>query len=208
MHQLPDNKKMPLSPDCLLDIHWWHRFLRRFNGIELMYVDEPMNLSLEQLLEIGAVVNCGDAQVWGGGSYFGDEYWSRPFPSWLRSSDIGIHLKEFYVVLVSCWLWADQWTGQRVYLFCDNDAVIESLDKQKPRDPRMQELLREFLFIVCTRKFTPIFRRIGTKQNFVADFLSRCHNLESTSEFFTKNSLPHRKFVAVPDHLFNLKSNW
>jgi hypothetical protein len=32
--------------------------------------------------------------------------------------------------------------------------------------------------------------------------------LESTSEFFTKNSLPHRKFVAAPDHLFNLKSNW
>jgi hypothetical protein len=56
MHQLPENKKMPLSPDCMMDIHWWHRFLRRFNGIELMYVDEPMNLSLEQLLEIGAVV--------------------------------------------------------------------------------------------------------------------------------------------------------
>ena len=47
--------------------------MRRFNGVELMYVDEPIDLSLEQLLETGALVNCGDAQVWGGGAYFGDE---------------------------------------------------------------------------------------------------------------------------------------
>ena len=208
IHQLSDNKREKLSSECKLDIRWWHRFMRRFNGVELMYVDEPIDLSLEQLLETGALVNCGDAQVWGGGAYFGDEYWSRSFPTWLRSSEIGIHLKEFYVLLVSCWLWGDQWFGQRVYLFCDNDAVIESLDKQKPKDPMMQDLLREFLFIVCTRKFTPIFRKIGTKQNFVADFISRCHDKISTADFFVKNNLPARKLVHIPDNLFNLRSNW
>ena len=208
MNLLPDNKKVVLSPECKLDIKWWHRFLRRFNGVEMIYVDEPINLSLSQLLDAGAMVNCGDAQLWGGGAYFGDEYWSRPFPSWLKSTDIGIHLKEFYVLLVSCWLWGEKWSGQMVYLFCDNDSVVESLDKQKPKDPRMQDLLREFLYIVCSRKFTPIFRKIGTKDNFVADFISRCHNKSSTDDFFKRNNLPARRLISVPDNLFNLRSNW
>ena len=128
--------------------------------------------------------------------------------SWLKSTDIGIHLKEFYVLLVSCWLWGEKWSGQMVYLFCDNDSVVESLDKQKPKDPRMQDLLREFLYIVCSRKFTPIFRKIGTKDNFVADFISRCHNKSSTDDFFKRNNLPARRLISVPDNLFNLRSNW
>ena len=208
MHLLPDNKKVVLSSECKLDVSWWCRYLRRFNGVELMYRDEPMGLSLSQLVETNAMVNCGDAQVWGGGSYFGDEYWSRPFPPWLQDPDVGIHLKEFYVVLASCWLWGGKWTGSLVYLFCDNDAVVETLDKKKPKDPRMQDLLREFLYIVCTKKFTPVFRKIGTKENFVADFISRCHDQSATSEFFSKNNLQDRKLVDVPDSFFDLNSNW
>ena len=208
MHLLPDNKKAILSPDCKLDISWWCRYLRKFNGVELMYTDEPLGLSLPQLLETQAKVNCGDAQIWGGGAYYGGEYWSRPFPPWLQDPCVGIHLKEFYVVLASCWLWGDMWTGSMVYIFCDNEAVVETLDKEKPKDPSMQDLLREFLYIVCTKKFTPIFRKIGTKENFVADFISRCHDQVATSEFFTRNDLPARKFVEIPDNLFNLNSNW
>jgi hypothetical protein len=117
MYLLPDNKKAALSPDSKLDILWWQRYLRRFNGVELIYVDEPLNLSLPQLLDTDAKVNCGDAQVWGGGSYYDDEYWSRTFPQWLQDPNIGIHLKEFYVVLVSCWLWGDKWTGSIVYIY-------------------------------------------------------------------------------------------
>ena len=208
IHPMPDNKKITMISECRMDLLWWNRFLRRFNGVELMYVDEPMDLSLTQLLDTSALVNCGDAQVWGGGAYFGQEYWSRPFPPWLQSSEIGIHLKEFYVLLVSCWLWSGSWHGCVVYLFCDNDAVVESLDKEKPKDPKMQDLLREFLYIVCTRKFTQIFRKIGTKENFVADFISRCHDSVLTTKFFAKNNLPARKLISVPDNLFNLSSNW
>ena len=208
MYCLPDNKKAVLSPDSKLDILWWQRYLRRFNGVELLYVDEPIDLSLEQLLETGCLVNCGDAQVWGGGSYYGDEYWSRAFPKWLQDPSIGIHLKEFYVVLVSCWLWGDKWTGSIVYLFCDNMAVVQTLDKEKPKDPRMQDLLREFLFIVCCKKFTPVFRSIGTSDNWVADYISRCHDPAATSSFFLRNKLPARSLVEVPDNLFDLGSNW
>ena len=208
MHNLPDNKKAPLSEDSRHDISWWNRYLRRINGVECMYPDDPIDLSLDQLLELSAMVNCGDAQPMGGGAYFGSEYWSRPFPRWLQDASIGIHVKEFWVALVSAWLWGETWRGQVVYVFCDNVAVVETLEKQKPKDPKLQELLREYMYVVCTRGFTPKFRTVGTKENAVADFISRRHDPEATKAFFSSSGHPQRSLVEVSDSLFELQSNW
>ena len=160
------------------------------------------------MLDIGSCVNCGDAQPAGGGSYYGSEYWSRSFPEWLCEDNTPIHIKEFWVVLVSAWLWGEEWTGQLVYIFCDNDAVVEVLEKERPRDSRMQELLREFMYIVCTRRFFPVFKKIGTKENHVADYISRCHDPGVLEKYFRDNSIPVRTPRVVLDTLFKLRSNW
>ena len=76
MHSLPDNKRVKLTEGSRQDIAWWDRYLRRFNGVEILYPTDPLGLSLDQLLETSALVNCGDAQPSGGGAYFGAEYWS------------------------------------------------------------------------------------------------------------------------------------
>ena len=208
MNQYPENKKIKLNDDCKLDILWWNRFLRRFNGVELIYRDDPLLIDLQDALDLDVKVNCGDAQMWGGGSYFQDEYWSRPFPVWLRDPSIPIHIKEFYVVVASAWLWGDQWKGHLIYIYSDNDAVVEVLDKEKPKDEKMMSLLREFMYIVCHRGFTPAFRKVGTKENFVADHISRCHDAEVTKKFFVKNGILPKKQVEIPDNLFDLHSNW
>ena len=172
----------------------------------MLYPTDPLDLSLDQLLDTTALVNCGDAEPAGGGAYFGTEYWSREFPAWL--SETPIHIKEFYVVVASAWLWAEQWRGHMVYIFCDNSAVVDVLDKERPKDSKMLELIQEFLFIVCTRGFTPIFKRVGTKENHVADFLSRNHDPAQINSYFKTNDLPMCTLVEAPDHLFQLKSNW
>ena len=69
MNKHPENKKIELQEDCKLDIKWWNRYLRQFNGVELIYHDDPLLISLEDALQVGVHVNCGDAQMWGGGSY-------------------------------------------------------------------------------------------------------------------------------------------
>ena len=208
MHSQPDNKKMKLSEACHLDILWWDRFLRRFNGVQMIYNDDPLLLSLDQLLETSAEVNCGDAQMWGGGAYYADQFWSRPFPTWLKDGSIPIHLKEFWVVVVSAWLWGDSWSGKVVHIFCDNEAVCETLEKEKPKNEAMQKLLREFLYIVCSKGFTPVFRKIGTVANKTADYISRVHDYSLISAFFKTNGLPLRQPVEVPDNFFELHSNW
>ena len=174
----------------------------------MMYPSDPLDLTLEQLLGTEALVNCGDADLHGGGSYFQEEYWSRDFPKHLQNKSIPIHVKEFWVVITSAWLWGERWRGKLVYIFCDNDAVVEVLQKEKPKDPKMQELLQEFLYITCTRNFTPIFRKIGSKENRIADFISRNHDPEDTKKFLEKEGYKSLTLVEVPDNLFTLRANW
>ena len=109
---------------------------------------------------------------------------------------------------MSAWLWGDQWTGKVVYIFCDNDAVVEVLEKERPKDPKMLELLREFMYIVCTRRFTPVFRKISSKDNIVADTISRCHDPTLLKDYFLKNNILVRTPRVALDTLFKLRSNW
>ena len=95
-----------------------------------------------------------------------------------------------------------------VYVFCDNVAVVEVLDKERPKDPRMLELLQEFLYIVCTRGFTPIFKRVGTVENEIADYISRNHSHADTTSYLQSKGLPMHTRIEAPDHLFSLRSNW
>ena len=74
---------------------------------------------------------------------------------------------------MSAWLWAEKWKGHLVYVFCDNTAVVELLEKDRPKDLRIIELFQEYLYIVSTRGFTPVFMKVGTKENLFADFISR-----------------------------------
>ena len=61
---------------------------------------------------------------------------------------------------------------------------------------------------MCVGKFTPVFRKIGSKENSLADFISRCHDPDRTVEYFTEMNLPMRKLVGVPDEYFDSSSNW
>ena len=208
IHHYPDHKNLPIPDDCREDLSWWSRYLRHFNGVELMYPEMVHDMQLDELIQLGATVVCGDAQPLGGGAYFNDEYWSSPFPPWLADPEIPIHVKEFWVVIASAALWGDQWHGKTVYIFCDNSAVVNVLDGGKPRDVALQALLREFLYIVCTRRFTPIIRHIGTERNFVADFLSRNHGGYQLGSFIEKLSLNLKHRRTIPDAFFKLNAVW
>lgn len=150
----------------------------------------------------------GDATLWGGGGWYGSQYWSRQFPNFLKASHIAVHIKEFRVLVASCLLWGDDWAGSTIYLFCDNDAVIDCIVHQKPNDPDMLSLLREFLFLVCTKKFVPIPRKIDTKSNYLADHISRRYDHDSADKLFTAAGKPGMARVLIPDSSFKLSAPW
>ena len=113
--------------------------------------DDPIPLSLEQLLDEPHKVYAGDATPTGGGAWHGKQYWCGPLPISLQDTKIPIHLKEFWVLIVSAKMWGDSWTGKPIIMFCDNDSVCDTVCYKKPKDPALLSLLREFLYDVVTR---------------------------------------------------------
>ena len=190
--------KTTLSLEIRKDFLWWDKYLEAFSGVELI----PPTTVCQSVL--------GDAYPQGGGSWNPvlSEYFSMRFPEYMCSPDTPIHIKEFVIVLLCIRMWGVNWAGQRIVIYCDNDSVCDTCTYQKPHDRDMQKLLREFLFWVCRYNFFPIVHKIGTKENHIADFISRNHNEVDIATFFSKNNFPSQSKVDIPLEWYNFVADW
>ena len=111
-------------------------------------------------------------------------------------------------MVVSCKLWGDKWTGQVIQIFTDNDPVADVIIYEKPRDPEMLSLLREFIFIVCEKKFIPVLRKISSEDNILADHISRRFDEDAAKESFSKYGLFDMRLVTAPDTFFHIAAPW
>ena len=72
----------------------------------------------------------------------------------------------------------------------------------------MTPYLREFLFWVCKYNFHPSVCKIGTKENDVADFLSRNFSPNDAKIFFEREKLPSQSKLTIDDSEFDLTADW
>ena len=205
---IKDTKKVKLQEEARKDILWWAQYLEHYNGINMIVNDDPVPLSFDQLLDSPHDICAGDATPTGGGAWHGREYWCGELPTHLKDPQIPIHVKEFWVVIVSAKLWGDSWTGRCVVIYCDNDSVCDTILNKKPRDTTLLSLLREFLYIVVTKKFFPVLRKIGTHENKVADFISRRFDKQAAARIFAESGLQEMELVKPSTKFFNLSANW
>ena len=191
-------QKVTLSLESRKDFLWWSEFLPVFNGVELL-VPNTVFCSV-----------IGDATLQGGGSWNEKEkeFFSRPFPLHLKSHKIYIHIKEFLVAIIATKLWGHLWEGKRVAIYCDNEAVVKTMVYQKPQDPELQKCLREILFYACKFHFQPVFLRITTDDNDIADFISRNHDSDAITAKFTSRGLNNMRQIPVDDELFDYVADW
>ena len=191
-------QKVKLSDDLKKDFLWWHVYMGSFNGVQLLVSDEV------------SFQIAGDACVVGLGCYNPSQnsYFSRKLPLKLQDSSIPIHLKEFLCVILSVKIWGKFWTGKTVQIFSDNDSVVDVISNLKPKDLKMQAYLREFLFWVCRFNFNAVASKIGTKDNDIADFLSRNFDDSDAITFFEKETLPIPEKVEVVDTDFEFVADW
>ena len=179
-----------------LDILWWYTYIREFNGIG--FIVNPSLISHSY---------AGDACLLGGGGYHGDQYWSRTFPLAMRGAK-PIHELEYWVLLISMRTWGPCWTGTAVELFCDNTAVVDVCNMQKPSNPEMAKFLREFLLLVVRFKFVPVVKKISTSDNWIADYVSREFDQSKHQVFFEANNLPAMTPIDISDHEFQFSASW
>ena len=202
MSSLGDHVKIKLEEESRKDLLWWSRFLKTYNGITMIINEEAIPLTLEQLISTPTKVCAGDATPTGVGAWHSSQYWSRRFPANLLG--LPIHILEFWAVIVSCRLWGGLWTGRVIQIFTDNDSVADVITFEKPRDPAMLTLLREFIFVVCELKFIPVLRKIGTVENILADHISRRFDHDAASKLFEEHGLHNMEKITAPDKCFLL----
>ena len=208
MAGLGDSSKVKLTEESRKDLAWWGRYLDHFNGVQMIVEEDPFLLELDQMLDRPFELCAGDATPTACGAFHGTQYWCRPLPRDLQDPQIPIHLKEFWAVIVSARLWGNYWSGRCITIFCDNDAVVDTINYKKPKDAALLSLLREFLYIVVTMKFFPVLRKISTTDNHLADFISRRHDVEAADKVFAKAGLHDMVPINVPDDSFKLTEPW
>ena len=208
MTRISDSTKVALSAESRKDLVWWGKYLDHFNGIQMIVEEDPFLLELDQMLDRPYDVCAGDATPIGCGAWHGKQYWCRPLPRDLQDTEIPIHLKEFWTMIVSARVWGEDWSGRCVTIFCDNDSVVDTINNKKPKDAALLSLLREFLYIVVTMKFIPVVRKISTKDNHLADFISRRHDVTAAETIFIKAGLQNMVPIEVADKSFKLTEPW
>ena len=116
-----------------------------------------------------------------------------------------LYIKYIYICVR---LWGKDWTGQRIMIFCDNNSVCDTIVNQKPKDLKMQQLLREFLFWVCKFNFYPVLEKISSSDNHIADFISRNHNAEDIEVYLDNNGFQNQSKVVIPPDWFSFQAEW
>ena len=112
-------------------------------------------------------------------------------------------------MIVSCKrVGGDNWTWLVIKIFTDNDPVADVITYEKPRDPEMLTLLREFIYIVCEKNFIPVLRKISSEDNILADHISRRFDEDAAKESFSKHGLYDMKLLTAPDTFFQKTAPW
>ena len=191
-------QKVTLDNEVRKDFLWWAEFLPVFNGVEIIVPDTVFCSVI------------GDATLQGGGSWNEreKEFFSRKFPAHLLDLKVYIHIKEFLIAITSAKLWGHLWEGKRIAIYCDNEAVVKTMVYQKPQDKDLQKCLREMLLLACKFHFQPVFLRISTVDNDIADFISRRHEPEAVKAKFEARGLFDMKEIIVTDEKFNFVADW
>ena len=76
------------------------------------------------------------------------------------------------------------------------------------KDQMMLSLLREFLHVVVTKKFYPVVRKISSKDNHLADHISRSFDEDAATKLFSESGLYDMVRVMPKRTFFTLSATW
>ena len=82
-------------------------------------------------------------------------------------------LCELYPIVMACVLWGSQWTQKRILFFCDNMSTVDIISKGRSKVPSIMKLMRRLTFQLAKCNFVVHSKHIFSRENCIADCLSR-----------------------------------
>ena len=109
----------------------------------------------------------------GFGAYFQGHWSQGTWPTHWQQASPDIMFKELFPIVLAVHLWADQLQNKRLVLNCDNQAVVNIINKQSTRSPLSMQLLRLLVLACLQNNLVCKARHLPGVQNNIADALSR-----------------------------------
>ena len=186
-----------LGREFRLDLLWWKRFLREYNGrsffLELQWLNaEDMELEV-------------DASGFGAGGFWNERWFAFEFDEDLRSASIAV--RELLAVILACIAWGKYWAGKKITFRSDNRSVEAVVNKRRAKNEAMMRWIRELFLLEAIHSFEIRVRWIPGVTNVLADHLSRGREVEFKHEFYQRFGKWPRLFqssVRLPSFTPNL----
>ena len=84
-----------------------------------------------------------------------------------------IEYLELYAVTVAVNLWLNRFKNMRIYLFCDNQSVVNMINNSSSKCKNCMVLIRIITLESMIQNTRVFCKHVGTKSNGIADSLSR-----------------------------------
>lgn len=155
------NKPVQLSYDFQLDVLWWLKFARAWNGKAVMI--DPWPIDSRRFVV--------DASGKASAAIFDYEYLvyilEPPFSTW------HINATEFLSVVLAAKRWGPLWSGHRVIVESDNTTTVAAIYKGSSASREIMRMLRHLFWISAKFNFHITARHISGSCNELADAASR-----------------------------------
>ena len=177
------------------DLNMWLEFLENYNGVSVFrdqtwLTNEDMEFYTDSAASIGM------------GIYLNGKWaqarWGTHFPQ--ETSGNNITFLEYFPILVALHIFEDEVRNKKVLFHCDNAAVVEIINNQTCKCPRVMDLVRP-LVLQCMRLNTIIkAKHIPGVKNTIADAISRFN-----TQIFRLNAPEAEKLPTdIPHFLWQL----
>lgn len=157
----------PVGEEMKKDVMWWKTFLEDYNGVSMLWLEDwnPQHGWM-----------ASDACLTGIGGVVENEcFRTRLSEELIQDPEWGIVHYEMLAVIVLIQVFDQKLKGRKIFLHCDNEAVVSVVNTGKSRDSNLQSCLRWLWYLLavndCMIKLLPV----SSEDNKIADNLSRSH---------------------------------
>jgi len=184
-----------VTKQAKLDLQMWLKFLDNFNGVSSL-LDKQWCFSSQIHLYTDASGALGFSAYYDGRWTQGA--WGSHFLAERRAQNIAF--LELFPICVALSIWGHELRSKRIILHCDNMGIVQVVNKQTAKCPRIMSLLR-FLVLKCLQ-CNILFRaeHIPGHKNSISDALSRFQMLK----FRTLAPQAEDKMTPFPEQLWEL----
>ena len=201
---LKPHHHIKVNQEMRLDLEMWREFLHHPAAFSRQFFDYNSDLTaniLDFYTDASTTTGCG--------GYFRRKWfiilWEDDF---ITECNPSINYLELYAVVVGVTNWIDQFTNQKITLFCDNQSVVHMINNNSSKCKNCMVLIRFLVLLSLKHNVKITASHVRGEANKFADFLSRGKYKQFRQLAREEGRSFERMNTPVPQQLWPMQKLW